>query len=84
MGALGSIDPGSNPGSPIISILFLRELKLFTETKVEYCVIKCFNWFSKVLLRLKPRDLDFSTNSLSRYKTTLPLVVIANASEGAH
>ena len=34
------------------------------------------------MLRLKPRDLDFSTNSLSRYNTTFLLFDIANASEG--
>ena len=81
-GALGSIDPGSNPGSPIISILFLRELKLFAELKVEYCVIRFFKWFSKVLLRLKPSSLDFSTSSLSKYKTTFLLFDVTNASEG--
>ena len=62
---LGSIDPGSNPGSPTISILFSVELKLFTELIVENCVIICFKWFSKVLLRFKPNSLDFSTMSLS-------------------
>jgi hypothetical protein len=35
---------------------------------------------SKVLLRLKPRAFDFATNSLSKYKTKLPLVPIAFAS----
>jgi hypothetical protein len=60
----------------------LDESTLFTELHVENCVINCFKWFSKVLLRLKPRDLDFSTKSLSRYNTTLPLVPIAFASEG--
>jgi hypothetical protein len=56
------------------------ESRLFTELHVENCVIKCFKWFSKVLLRLMPSSLDFSTNSLSRYNTTLPLVPIAFAS----
>jgi hypothetical protein len=39
---LGSIDPGSNPGSPILFIPFRVELTLFTELHVENCVIRCF------------------------------------------
>jgi hypothetical protein len=62
---LGSIDPGSNPGSPILFIPLSVKLSLFTELHIENCVINCFRWFSNVLLRLKPRDFDFSTNSLS-------------------
>jgi len=46
----------------------------------ENCVIRCFKWFSKVLLRLKPRAFDFATSSLSKYNTTLPFVPIAFAS----
>jgi hypothetical protein len=46
------------------------------------CKINCIKWFSKVLLRLKPRDFDFSTRSLSKYRTTFPLFPIANAIEG--
>jgi hypothetical protein len=60
---LGSIDPGSNPGSPILFIPFRVELTLFTELNDENCVISCFKWFSNVLLRLKPRAFDFSTSS---------------------
>ena len=45
-------------------------------------MIKCFKWFSKVLLRLKPRDFDFATSSSSKYNTTFLLVPIAFASEG--
>jgi hypothetical protein len=37
------------------------------------CVISCFKWFSNVLLRLKPSACDFSTSSLSMYKTKLCL-----------
>jgi len=44
---------------------------------VENCIIRCFKWFSNVLLRLKPRDLDFSTRSLSKYNTALRFVIIA-------
>jgi len=51
---------------------------------VNNCVISCFKWFSKVLLRLKPRDLDFATRSLSKYKTTFLLFDIAYASEGVY
>jgi hypothetical protein len=36
---------------------------LFIELTFENCVIKCFKWFSNVLLRFKPRLRDFSTNS---------------------
>ena len=79
LGALGSIDPGSNPGSPILFIPFRVELTLFTELHVENCVVSCFKWFSNVLLRLKPNSLDFSTRSLSKYNTTLPLIPIAFA-----
>jgi hypothetical protein len=79
---LGSIDPGSNPGSPTISILVSGELLFFSELQVENCVIRCFKWFSNVLLRLKPSSLDFSTRSLSRYNMTLRFVAIAFASEG--
>jgi len=57
-------------------------LKLFIELKVGKCVIRCFKWFSNVLLRLKPRDLDFSTSSLSKYKTRFRLVPIAFTSKG--
>jgi hypothetical protein len=57
-------------------------LKLFSGLHVENCVIRCFKWFSKVLLRLKPRDFDFATRSLSKYNTKLPFLAIANASEG--
>jgi hypothetical protein len=39
------------------------ELKLFSELTVENCVIRCFKWFSKVLLRFKPRLRDFSMSS---------------------
>jgi hypothetical protein len=53
---------------------------LLVESHFENCVIKCFKWFSKVLLRLKPRDFDFAMRSLSRYKTTFPLFPIAFAS----
>jgi hypothetical protein len=77
---LGSIDPGSNPGSPTISSLFSGKIQLFTELHAEKFGIRCFKWFSNVLLRLKPKDLDFATNSLSKYNTTLPFVVIAFAS----
>ena len=41
-------------------------LLLFTELTFENCVNNCFKWFSKVLLKLKPRLCVFSTNSLSR------------------
>jgi len=68
--------------SPILFIPFSVELTLFTELNVENCVIKCFKWFSNVLLRLKPSSSDFSTRSLSRYNTTLRFVAIAFASEG--
>jgi hypothetical protein len=40
----------------------LVKSKLFTELLVEKCVIRCFKWFSNVLLKLKPSSLDFSTN----------------------
>jgi hypothetical protein len=76
---LGSIDPGSNPGSPIT---FSVDSKWFIELHVENSVIRCFKWFSKVLLGLKPNSLDFSTNSLSKYKTKLCLFGIAYAPEG--
>ncbi len=58
----------------------ISESELSAELNVENCVVRCFKWFSKVLLRLKPRDFDFATSSLSKYKTKLPLVPIANAS----
>jgi hypothetical protein len=58
----------------------LVESELFAELHVENCIIKCFKWFSKVLLRLNPRDFDFSTSSLSKYNTTFLFVVIAFAS----
>ena len=64
------------------SHFLISESKLFAELNVENCVTRCFNWFSKVLLRLKPRAFDFSSNSLSRYKTTFRLFDIAFASEG--
>jgi len=57
----------------------LIELKLVTELHVENCVIRCFKWFSKVLLRLKPNSFDVATDSLSNYNTTLPFLVIAFA-----
>jgi len=57
---------------------------LFAELHVENFVIRCFKWFSKVLLRLKPSSFDLATNSLSKYNTTLPFLVIAFASEGAY
>ena len=44
--------------------------------------ITILKWFSKVSLRLKRRDLDLATRSLSIYKTRLPLFPIANASGG--
>ena len=56
---LGSIDPGSNPGSPTTVIMFLVELALFAELHINNCVIKFFKWFSNVLVRLKLKDLDF-------------------------
>jgi hypothetical protein len=42
---LGSIDPGSNPGSPTTFSLFSDDSKLFTELVVENCIIRCFKWF---------------------------------------
>ncbi len=66
------------------SSFFKVEMKLFVELLVEICVIRFFKWFSNVLLRLKPRDFDFSTSFLSKYNTTLPFIVIAYASEGVH
>jgi hypothetical protein len=51
----------------------LVKSELFSGLHVENCVVRCFKWFSKVLLRLKPRDLDFATNSLSTYSTKLCL-----------
>ena len=69
-------------GSAHFSLFFKFESALFAGLIVEYCVIRCFRWFSKVFERLKPRDLDFSTRSLSRYKTTFLLFDIASASEG--
>ena len=62
------------------SPFLLVEEMLFSELHVENCVIRCFKWFSKVLLRLKPRAFDFATRSLSKYNTKFLLVVIANAS----
>ena len=53
------------------------ELKIFAELHVEKCVASCFKWFSNVLLRLRPRAFDFSTNSLSRYNTAFLLFDIA-------
>jgi hypothetical protein len=58
----------------------LVKLELFSELRVENCVVRCFRWFSTVLLRLKPRAFDFSTRSLSKYKTTFRLFDIAFAS----
>ena len=69
-------------GSAHSSSFFKVDLKLFTGFIVEYCVIRCFKWFSKVFERLKPRDLDFSMRFLSKYSTTFLLVPIAYASEG--
>src|SRR3972149_11598496 len=59
-------DPGFKSRRPHHNNLLFCKLKLFTELFVENCVIRCFNWFSKVLLRLKPGSFDFSANSLSR------------------
>jgi hypothetical protein len=59
----------------------LVESEVFAELRCENCVIRCFKWFSNVLLRLKPSSFDFETNSLSKYNTTFLLVLIANASE---
>jgi len=56
-------------------------LKLFTELTVENLFIRSFKWFSNVLDKLKPRLRDFSTNSLSRYRTTFRLLLIAFAPE---
>ena len=58
----------------------LVESEVFAELHCENFVIKCFKWFSKVLLRFKPRDFDFATSSLSKYNTTFPLFPIAFAS----
>jgi hypothetical protein len=55
---------GSGTGSPTISFLFSRELKLFSELQVEYRIIKRFKWFSNVLLRLKPRFRLFNEVSI--------------------
>jgi len=57
-------------------------LKFFNELQIDNWIIRCFKWFSKVLLRFKPSSFDFSTRSLSKYNTTFRFVVIANASEG--
>ena len=68
-------------GSPTILSLFSVDSKLFTELSVENWVIRCFKWFSNVLLRLKPNSFDFPPSSLSRYRTTFPLDPIAFAPE---
>ena len=61
----------------MINIVFAEimpfESAVFSIFSCENCVISCFKWFSKVLLRLKPRSLDFRMVSLSRYKTKLAL-----------
>jgi len=69
-------------GSPTKLPLFSVKLAEFCVDTTEYPVIKYFKWFSNILIELNPNSFDFSTNSLSRYSTTLPLVVIAFASEG--
>ena len=54
----------------------LRIPLLFTELALENCINSCFKWFSNVFERLKPNSSVFSTNSLSRYKTTVRLLFI--------
>ena len=80
--AFQACDHGFKSRRPHQTPLLLVESKVFAELHVENCVIRCFKWFSKVLLRLKPKAFDFSTRSLSKYNTTLPFVPIAFASEG--
>jgi hypothetical protein len=62
-----------------VSILFTNTCILYQTLQRNLTVI---SMFSNVLLRLKPRGFDFATSSLSKYKTTFPLVPIAFASEG--
>jgi hypothetical protein len=69
-------------GSAHHSTFLLFKSEVFAELHCENCVVRCFKWFSNVLLRLKPRDFDFATRSLSKYNTKLPFLAIANASEG--
>ena len=57
----------------------LVESTLLAELQVENLVIRSFKWFSNVLLRLKPRSLDFWMISFSRYKTRLVLFVNCNS-----
>jgi hypothetical protein len=78
--AFQACDPGFKSRRPHQETFLLAESRLFLELQVENCVINRFKWFSKVLLRLKPRDLDFATRSLSKYKTKFRLFDIAFAS----
>ena len=71
--AFQACDPGFKSRRPHQLTFLSVKSRLSTEFSVENCVIKCFKWFSKVLLRLKPNSLDFSTRSLSMYRTKLCL-----------
>ena len=62
-----------NSGSAHFLLIAPFESTAFSVLLHENCVISCFKWFSKVLLRLKPRSLDSLIISLSRYKTKLLL-----------
>ena len=77
---LGSIDSGSNPGSPTT---LSDDSKLFSELHGENCVIELFKLFSNVLLKLRPNSFDFSISSLSKYNTTFLLFDIASSPKGA-
>ena len=80
--ASGAIDPGSNPGSPILEALFCVGIWFCVFWWFESWLISCFRWFSNVLLRLKPSSFDFSINSLFRYNTTFLFRFTALASRG--
>ena len=68
-----------NSGSAHFPIIVPFEYTIFSVFMTENCVIRCFKWFSNVLLRLKPRSLDSLMVSLSRYKTKLLLFEITFA-----
>jgi len=59
----------------------LVESKFFIELRVENSVIRCFKWFSNVLLRLKPSSFDFEIVIYRDIELHYPFS-IAFASEG--
>jgi hypothetical protein len=60
-----SIDESSNLSRATFYIIHGKVISIYL-IAIENCIIKCFNLFSNVLLKLKPNSFDFSTNSLSK------------------